>query len=92
MIFGHADPGWSGYDTFEDGFRTAARDFEKPILWLQGDLHRWELDPQPWSDVPNFTKIILERTSEPENALRISASNDPDDPFDSDHNFDGLFL
>ena len=91
VLFGHASPKHSGYDVFEDGFITAAQDFDKPILYLQGDSHKWDLDTAPWSEAPNITKVIIDRTG-PNPPLQVTVDNDPDDPFASDHDFGGLFL
>ena len=44
VLFGHASPTRSGYEDFEAGFLTVAQDFDKPILYLQGDSHTWDLD------------------------------------------------
>ena len=90
VIFGHASPEHSGYETFEAGFLTVAQDFQKPILYLRGDDHNWKLD-NLYSVAPNITRVTLDRTgSNP--PLQVSITNDPDDPFLSDHNFDGFFL
>ncbi len=44
VIFAHASPSRSGYSAFKQGFISVAQDFEKPILYLQGDQHDWTLD------------------------------------------------
>ena len=67
------------------------REFDKPILWLQGDKHHWSLDPEYFGTAPNLTRVILERTG-PGDPLLVSVTDDPDDPFDSDHSFGGQFL
>ncbi|MCZ6888452.1 MAG: cadherin repeat domain-containing protein, partial [Gammaproteobacteria bacterium] len=90
VIFAHASAGHSGYDTFEAGFLTVAQDFQKPILYLMGNDHKWELE-YPYSSTPNITQVTLDRTgSQP--PLQISITDDPDDPFSTDHNFDGFFV
>ncbi len=91
VLFGHASPKRAGYDAFEAGFLTVAQDFDKPILYLQGDSHTWDLD-NPWSKAPNITKVVINRTNDPDDPLQVSVNNDPDDPFASDHDFGGFFL
>ncbi len=90
VIFGHAFPGHTGYETFKAGFLTVAQDFQKPILYLQGDNHTWTLD-DPYSEAPNITRVVLDRTG-PNAPLQVSVTADSDDPFSSDHNFDDFFL
>ena len=91
VLFGHASPTKSAYATFETGFLTVAQDFDKPILYLQGDSHTWALDT-PWSEAPNITKVIVNKTNGSNDPLQVFVDNDPNDPFDSDHNFGGEFL
>ncbi len=55
VLFGHATPKHSGYQDFEAGFLTIAQDFDKPILYLQGDTHTWDL-VTPWSEAPTSPK------------------------------------
>ena len=90
VILAHAFSGHSGYGAFEAGFLTVAQDFQKPILYLQGDNHAWKLD-NPYGDTPNITRVVLDRTG-PNSPLLVTIEDDPDDPFSSDHDFDGLFL
>ena len=90
VILAHAFSGHSRYSTFEKGFLTVAQDFQKPILYLQGDNHAWQLD-NPYVDTPNITRVVLDRTG-PNSPLLVTVEDDPDDPFSSDHDFDGLFL
>jgi len=61
VIFGHASPSYSEYSAFKQGFISVAEDFQKPILYLQGDLHDWTLDDS-YAGTDNIKKIILERT------------------------------
>ena len=91
VLFGHASPKHSGYDVFETGFLTVAQDFDKPILYLQGDTHNWDLD-NPWSEAPNIVKVVVDMTNGVNAPLQVSVDNDPNDPFASDHDFGGLFL
>ena len=76
------------YQTFEDGLILTAQDFDKPILYLQGDQHQWLLD-QPLADATNFTRVIIEKTGDSADSdpLLVSVSADPDDPFSFDHDF-----
>ena len=45
----------------------------------------------PYSEAPNITRVVLDRTG-PNAPLQVSVSADPDDSFSSDHNFDDFFL
>jgi len=90
VIMGHASPSRSGYTAFKDGFISAAEEFVKPILYLQGDQHAWDLTDS-YAGVDNIQKIILERTGLGD-PLMVDITDDPLDPFSSDHNFDDSFL
>ena len=90
VIFGHAFPGKTAYATFEEGFLTVAQDFQQPILYLQANLHKWKLD-NPYPEAPNITRVIADRIA-PHAPLQVTVTDDPDDPFSSDHDFDGFFL
>ena len=91
VLFGHASPTKSAYATFETGFLTVAQDFDKPILYLQGDSHTWALGT-PWSEAPNITKVIVNKTNGSNDPLQVFVDNDPNDPFDSDHSFGGEYF
>jgi hypothetical protein len=90
VIMGHASPTYMGYTDFKNGFVNVVQDFEKPVLYLQGDQHKWTLDEE-FLGVENLTKVILDRTG-PGDPLQIGITDDPDDPFYGDHNFDDSFL
>ena len=90
VIMAHASPSYDGYTAFKQGFISVAEDFEKPILYLQGDQHAWDLD-DGYSGVANIQKVILERTG-PGDPLMVDIIDDPNDPFSSNHNFDDSFL
>ena len=91
VIFEHAFPGHNGYEDFETGFVDLAQDFDRPILYMMGDLHNWTLD-NPYSSAPNITRVIVDRTSSLDRALHVTVDNDPDDPFAANQDIDGSFL
>jgi len=91
VLFGYASPGHSGYSDFKAGFLNVAQDFQKPILYLQGDTHAWDLTTS-YAEAPNITKVIVDQTNGSNAPLQVTVNNDPDDPFDSDHDFGGIFL
>ena len=93
VLFAHTFTGSrSIYQDFEEGLISIAQDFGDPILYLMGDSHRWLLD-QPYSEAPNVTRVILERTTDISAGgapLTVFVSDDPIEPFSFDHDFDIL--
>jgi VCBS repeat-containing protein len=58
VIFGHAGPSGSRA-IFFDQFEASSAAFGKPVLYIMGDQHKWQLD-NPWSP-PNMTRLIVDR-------------------------------
>ena len=86
VIFAQASPNRSGYTNFKNGLINAAQDFSDPILFVQGDSHKWLLD-KPYSTAPNFTRVIIDSTGTDAAPLLVTVSNDPTNPFSFDHDF-----
>lgn len=49
----------TGFDAVIDRLTELARDFDGPVLLLQGDSHRFTLD-MPIAAAPNLTRVIVE--------------------------------
>ena len=62
VILGQAAPGTAGYSTFQSGFVNAAKSFELPVLYVQGDLHKWQYDSS-YGGASNLTRISRARCS-----------------------------
>ena len=79
VIFGHsfADPNKGDRQQFGLDFVTAAQNFGKPILYMQGDDHHWVLD-NPYAAAPNVTRVVVEQGVP---SVRTTITNDPIDPF-----------
>ena len=90
VLFGQDSPSYSAYKEFKAGFIAVAQEFQKPILYLQGDNHAWKIS-NPYSEAPNITKVVIDRTG-PNPPLHVTVAEDLDDPFSSDRDFDGIFL
>ena len=58
VVFVQANPK-EKHDMFMTDFRAAARDFEKPILFLHGDGHRW-LHDDPWLE-SNIVRVQVDQ-------------------------------
>ena len=88
VIFAQASPTYKGYGAFESGFVAAAQDFASPILYLQGDLHKWQMDTS-FLGAPNITRVVNAATGNgPDTApLMVTVTNDPTHPFSFDHGF-----
>ncbi|MCH8839938.1 MAG: cadherin-like domain-containing protein [Planctomycetes bacterium] len=79
VVFGHAFPDPTGGDRqqFGQDFVTSAQNFVKPILYIHGDIHNWQLD-NPYNDAPNVTRVILEKGVP---SVRVTVTHDPANPF-----------
>jgi hypothetical protein len=80
VIFGHAKPNPTHNDFFEP-FSKIATKFEKPILYLQGDGHRWIHD-RPFA-AKNILRLQVDQggIAPP---LQVRVTNDPANPFQFD--------
>lgn len=58
VIFAQANPN-NKHVLFMTAFRAAARTFEKPILFIHGDGHRW-LHDDPWLE-PNIVRVQVDQ-------------------------------
>ena len=72
LIFAQADPDFEGktrrradgFAEFRDALRQLARDFGKPVLFVNGDTHFYKLDkpladPGTGEPIRNFTRVIV---------------------------------
>ena len=77
VVFGHANPKAS-HDDFIQGFIEEARQFEKPILFLHGDGHRWIHD-RPFA-AQNILRVQVDQGAiAPPVTVRVTS--DPQNPF-----------
>ena len=90
VLFEHADMGRSGYEVFETGFLEVAQDYDKPIVYFMGDLHKWSVS-NPYDEAPNVTRVVVDKTTEVARVLEVGVTDDTDDPFVWDHGVDSLF-
>ncbi|MRI00048.1 hypothetical protein GH721_05805 [Kriegella sp. EG-1] len=85
VIFGHANMVEAGPDKFKpftDVLKEVAIDFEKPILYVQGDGHFWFLN-RPYEET-NILRLQIEGGA---NAVQISVNPNNEKPFSFDRNF-----
>ena len=85
VIFSHANMVEAGADKFKpftDLFRTAAKDFTKPILLVNGDGHFWIKD-NPYEE-KNITRVQITGGAD---ALKVSIDTSNENPFSFDNNF-----
>lgn len=77
VIFGHALPGAKHADFF-DPFMKDARQFQKPILYLHGDGHKWIHD-RPF-EAKNILRVEVDQggIAPP---LKVTVTDDPAEPF-----------
>ena len=78
VVFGHTVPHGGIRTQFRDEFIPVVADFAKPVLYLQGDFHYWQVD-HPYPEIPNLTRVILEGGSS--TPIRVTVTDDPDNPF-----------
>ena len=80
IIFAQAKPQEKHEDFFEP-FLSAVATFGKPVLYLHGDGHTWELEEE-WRK-PNLTRVQVDAVGKAP-PVRILVTFDPDDPFHFD--------
>ncbi len=80
VIFGHARPAGK-HDDFFKPFMKVAKDFGKPILYLQGDGHVWIHD-RPF-DQKNILRVQVDRGGIAPPVL-VTVTDDPEQPFQFD--------
>ncbi|NQV28543.1 MAG: hypothetical protein HQ518_29675 [Rhodopirellula sp.] len=77
VVFGHAKPA-KVHDDFFGPFSQVAEDFEKPVLYLHGDGHKWIYD-RPFK-ATNILRVQVDQggIAPP---LKVSVTDDPTKPF-----------
>jgi len=86
-----AEPDLSGYDTLVRPMAALAQAFGRPVLLLEGDSHVFRVDdpltpadplyplhPVAGLNAPNFTRIVIEGSTNPTEYLRLTV--DPNAP------------
>ncbi len=71
------------FSGFRNRFGTLAAKFGKPVLFLHADGHRWIYD-KPWEDVPNITRIQVDRLDPKFPPVQITVDPDANPPFGYD--------
>jgi len=85
VIFSHANMVESGatkFKPFTDLFRTASKDFDKPVLIINGDGHQW-FKNNPWPE-QNITRVQINGGVD---ALKVTINTDLESPFSFDNSF-----
>ena len=85
VIFGHANMielGAEKFELFTDVLRSIAREFDRPILYLQGDGHFWIQD-RPYSE-QNILRVEIEGGA---SAVQVTVNPNEEQPFLFDRNF-----
>ncbi|WP_339706096.1 metallophosphoesterase [uncultured Kriegella sp.] len=85
VVFGHAnmiEAGSAKFRTFTDSFRATATDFNKPILYVQGDGHIW-FQNRPY-DERNILRVQVD--SGPK-AVKVTVNPNLEQPFVFDREF-----
>lgn len=79
VVFAHAfaDPNQGDRQQFGQDFVAAADAFGKPILYLMGDLHNWDVN-HPYVEAPNVTRVTV-NSGVP--SVRVTVTHDPGNPF-----------
>eukprot|EP00549_Striatella_unipunctata_P002215 CAMPEP_0118704704 /NCGR_PEP_ID=MMETSP0800-20121206/19407_1 /TAXON_ID=210618 ORGANISM="Striatella unipunctata, Strain CCMP2910" /NCGR_SAMPLE_ID=MMETSP0800 /ASSEMBLY_ACC=CAM_ASM_000638 /LENGTH=297 /DNA_ID=CAMNT_0006606671 /DNA_START=140 /DNA_END=1030 /DNA_ORIENTATION=+ len=58
VLFCHAFPLLPHYETFYNGLVALANEYNKPILYIQGDYHVWHVD-RPFTEAQNIQRIVV---------------------------------
>lgn len=85
VIFGHAnmiEAGAEKFKTFTDVLQMTAREFDKPILYLQGDGHFWFMN-RPY-DEENILRVQIQGGA---TAVQVTVNPNLEQPFSFDNNF-----
>lgn len=77
VIFGHALP-TKVHDDYFDGLNQAAATFEKPMLYLHGDGHKWIKD-RPFK-AQNILRIQVDQGAIAP-PIKVTVTDDPKEPF-----------
>lgn len=77
VIFGHAGPG-AKHSHFFNSFTQDAQDFDKPILYLHGDGHRWIHD-RPFQ-AKNILRVQVDQGGKAP-PLKTTVTDHPTEPF-----------
>ena len=59
IIFGHSSIKNKKNTNFNESFIKSARSFKKPILYMNGNEHRWRIRRPFPKKAPNVTQIVL---------------------------------
>ena len=81
VLFGHAFPN-GGRQAFGDALVIEAQNFGKPVLYMMGDDHSWNLD-NPFAAAPNITRVTVDQSVP---SVRVSISDQLTYPFIFDRN------
>ena len=79
VVFGHSGPS-SSEALFFGQFEASSITFAKPVFYIQGHKHQWQLD-NPWTDAPNMQRLIVPRGAD-EDPPQITVTMDPNNPFE----------
>ena len=79
VVLGHAFPKAENKKSFETGFLKVAAKFDRPIVYLHGDGHKWTHD-RPWKTHPHIERIQVDQggIAPP---LLVTPTHNPRQPF-----------
>lgn len=83
VVFGHSGPHSGLNDYFFDLFEIAVENFDRPVLYIQGDLHVWQED-HPFAN-EKITRLIVKRGGE-EQPVQVTVTMDPINPWEFKRN------
>lgn len=85
VIFAQASAA-SKIGKFQESLARAATEFEKPILYLHADGHKWTNEPGKYA--ANVTRVQLDVVNESFPPVQVRVTGDPDQPFVFDRRLD----
>ncbi|QDV24640.1 GDSL-type esterase/lipase family protein [Aureliella helgolandensis] len=85
VIFAQASAS-SPIGAFQESLVRAAREFEKPILYLHADGHQWINEPGKYA--ANITRVQLDVVNESFPPVQVQVTGDPHQPFVFDRRLD----
>ncbi len=86
VVFGHANMVELGPDKFKpftDVLRSVAADFNKPVLYMQGDGHFWFMN-RPYDGEQNILRVQIEGGA---TAVQVTVDPNKEQPFSFDRDF-----
>jgi hypothetical protein len=82
VVFAQAAPNQK-HEDFIKPFVASVAAYGKPVLFLHGDHHRWELE-EGWKNTPNLTRVQVDQVTKARPVHITVSPSQPEHPFSYD--------